>query len=156
VRTWLAVALLPLLLAGCGDGTTDDEQARQAAGIHQVAQELVERPGVLCARGDVDTQGLPQAPRGSLLLNLTTTGLDRPDQEQLLRDAAERVWRSDLAVSLLNLDLRNDDGLAVRLADVLETETTSVRAADLEREFGEQPAGDLPLPELDDPGNPDC
>ncbi len=151
----LAVGLLALLPA-CGDGTTDDEQARQEAGIHTVARELVERPGVVCAQGGLSTQGLPQAPRGSLFLTLTTTGLAEQEQEQLLLEVAEQLWRSDLSVTELALDLRNDGGTALRLADVLEPAPSTVRSEDLRRAFGERPPVDQPLPPIDDPGNPDC
>lgn len=145
-----------VLLAGCGDGTTAQEQARQEAGIHQLAQELVTRPGVTCAEGAPSTQGLPSAPRGALRLTLTTEGLAAPDQEQLVRDAAREVWESDLSVSSLYLELSNDRAIPVRIGEVLGKDTAFASSEDLEAQFGPRPARPSPLPELDDPGNPGC
>lgn len=150
------IVVLAVVLAGCGDGTTDEEQARQEAGIHQLAQELVTRPGVTCAEGVLSTQGLPSAPRGSLRLTLTTEGLPTPDQEQLVRDAARAVWESDLAVTALYLELSNDRAIPVRIGGVLGKDEAFASSRDLEAEFGPRPPRPSPLPARDDPGNPEC
>lgn len=156
-RRALAAALTAaVVLAGCGDGTTDQEQARQEAGIHQVAQELVTRPGVTCAEGVLSTQGLPSAPRGALRLTLTTEGLPAADQEQLVLDAARQVWESDLAVTALYLELSNDRAIPLRIGGVLGNDEAFAGSEDLETEFGSRPTPPSPLLELDDPGNPDC
>lgn len=156
-RGGLAALLVAVIsLVGCTDGTADDEQARQQAGIHRLAQELVDRTGVVCAEGGLDTQGLPTAPSGSLYLTVTADQMPAPDQEQLLRDTAQELWESDLSVSSLSLDVRNGTELPVTIGQVLGSDVSFVRADDLERAFGARPPVPTPLPALDDPGNPAC
>lgn len=144
---------LVLLLTSCSDGTTDQEQDRQEAGIHQIARQAVELPGIACAQGVVSTQGLPSAPRGSLSMILRTETTDDAQRAELLTQIARMIWMSDLSVTSLQI---TDTASTINLGEVLDTAGAPVRRDDLETAFGPRPPVDLPLPELDDPGNPDC
>jgi hypothetical protein len=141
-----------LLLAGCGSGGGEDVEARQLAGIRQIAQEVSRQPGVTCARGLLETQGLPDAPLGSLGILVEGETLTRSQQLDVLRQAARDVWTSDLAVGALSASFPGGPFVG----EALGVPGSSVDRDTLETAFGPRPVLPDPLPELDDPGNPDC
>lgn len=152
MRRTVSLLALVLVLAGCGDSASDEGPSRQEAGIHRVARDVAQRPGVVCAQGALNTEGLPRAPQGSFRLDVTTSGLSESQQRDLLREIARSLWVSDLSVT--NLVLGTPGGL--NLADALGLPHTSVRYAELEAAFGPRPAISTPLPAIEDPGNPEC
>lgn len=147
-------ALIVLLVAGCGDGESPESEDRQRAGIHKVARAVVELPGVTCAEGVLDTQGLPSAPLGSLALLVTTNDLDTEAQLDVYKEAARLVWASDLAVT--SLAVSGPAGVP-GVGDAIGASGTNARPEDLEAAFGPRPPlPSPPLPSVEDPGNPPC
>lgn len=147
------VGLLALALTGCNDGTPESVQLRQQARIHQIAQQVVELPGVVCAQGQLDSDGLPSARLGSLRVRVTfDASLDRPARLAVFEQIGQTVWESDLIVTSLVVG----DGSGLGLEDSIGADVGSPAAADLERAFGPKPPRPSPLPELADPGNPPC
>lgn len=147
------IGVLSLVLLGCSEPATDELQARQEGGIHQVAQQAAELPGVVCARGALNTEGLPSAPLGSLAVYLTPDpALDRAGRLALFEQVGRVVWESDLVVS--RLVVAEPSGL--ELGESIGSDAGTPTADELERAFGPRPPAPSPLPPLDDPGNPTC
>lgn len=154
----VAATVGALLAAGCTSQERKDIEAFQQAGVNRIAQEIVIRPGIECAFGILDSIIGTPPQDGALVFNLTGDGtLSDEESERLVIDVARDVWRSDLGVSRLSIDLdATTDG--VSLQDALDVDGVggAVGFLDLEAEFGPKQPRPSPLPEYTDPGNPEC
>lgn len=154
-RPYIA-GLVLVLVAGCGDDEDASQRPedRQAAYVHTIVRSVAELPGVACAQGGLDTQGLSTAPVGAIYVRITPEpGVTDAQQREMTREAGKRVWLSPLAVSTLTV---NTGSTSVTLGDVLGAKNTFVERAELEAAYGPQPPVATPLPTVPDPGSPAC
>ncbi len=155
VRQVTLVGLWLCLCVGCSTAGPDDGyQVRQTAGIHVVARQLVTLDGIACARGAVDSQGLPRPPVGSLRMDLTFgAGVPEARQQATILAAAESVWRSDLDVRDLTV-YAGASGLSYTSFDPKNPSRTGPEV--MAEQFGPKPAPPGTPAQVRDPGNPEC
>lgn len=161
----LAAALGLLLLPACSTtevrrGRVDTDLVAQAsrAVVHQLARELVERPGVVCADARTSSDGVPGQPATEQSVTLRTTGLTPAQRTALVLEVGRRIWTSSAPDVAGAAVLVLDEGGAgeSELGRLLGQRRGVVRAVALSERFGPRPTPPPLTAPLPDPGNPGC